>query len=312
MNCTKLLAIVGMIMTAQAWADSSSCPPAYVRPHHRAHAYHPRKKVSSVKAEHRDPLKVDSGTAVANSPAPAIDLPGVMRIQGENRKAIDFTDVRYIDWKDLGSQTVYISVGQPNLIKLPFSNPAIIEDKASIQVNKRPVSSNVYVTWIGTNPHPSQMFIEPPGGGSESLSLELVPKNIPSQTIIVTDDVASSSLAQASAASSSSQYVTRIQGLMASVALKGTPSGMTRESLNLPPIAKDGLVITPLRRYTGLHDDLYVYRVENPGKTIARLHEQEFDGLKVLAVSIYPSPLLQPGQSTELEILAAKDKGAKP
>lgn len=311
MNYTKLLAIMGMAIAAQAMADTS-CPQICGYHHHKAHAHHPKKKTSAIKPESRDPLKVDPGTAVANSPAPDIDLPGVMHIQGENRKAVDFTDVRYIDWKDLGSQTVYISIGQPNLIKLPFSNPAIIEDKASIQVNKRPVSSNVYVTWIGTDPHPSQIFIEPPGGGSESLSLELVPKNIPSQTVIITDDVPSTGLAQSSIATSSSQYVTRIQGLMASVALNNTPSGMTRESLNLPPIAKDGLIITPLRRYTGLRDDIYVYRVENPGKTVARLHEQEFDGPKVLAVSIYPSPLLQPSQSAELEIVASKDKGAKP
>ena len=309
---TKLLTTLSMVMAVQAWADTTCPQTCGTSQHHKVHTHHHKKKAQGILPEHRNPLKVDSNIAVANTPAPDIDLPGVMHIQGENRKAVDFTDVRYIDWKDLGSKTVYISVNQPNLIKLPFTNPAIIEDKASLQVNKRQVSSNVYITWIASEPHPSQIFIEPPGGGSESLSLELVPKNIPSQTIIVTDNIASPGLGQASTAAESSQYITHIQGLMATVALKGTPSSMTREDLNLPPIAKNGLIITPIRRYTGLRYDLYVYRIENPGKTVARLHEQEFDGPKVLAVSIYPSPLLQPNQRTEIEVLASKDKGAQP
>ncbi len=292
--------------------QSKQCTQDHVAAHHRLPAtkrYKPKPK-TEFKPEARNPLAINQTIAVADTPRPAIVLPGVMTIAGENRKAVDFTDVRYIDFKNLGSQTIYISTNQPNMIKLPFTNPAVIADKASVQVDKRKVSSNIYVTWTGQEPHPSQMFIEPPGGGGESLSLELVPKNIPSQTIIVTASVAPSANDPLKDQNNSSAYVTKIQEFMADVARGKTPFGMTRQNLDIPPLAKNGLILKPLRRYSGVNYDLYTYRITNPGKDIAHLHEQEFDGPDVAAVSIYPAPILKTNESGLLEVIARKPKEA--
>ena len=56
-------------------------------------------------------------------------------------------------------------------------------------------------------------------------------------------------------------------------------------------------------------EDLYVYTVSNPGTMDAHLREQEFDGEDVLAVSIFPKPLLRPGEKTDVIVLARKHEG---
>lgn len=93
---------------------------------------------------------------------------------------------------------------------------------------------------------------------------------------------------------------------MASVALGESPNGFSQVDVNLPPIGMDGLTVTADTRYSGQEGDVWVYTVRNPRQTIAQLREQEFDGPNVLAVSIYPKPLLQPGERARVFVLARK------
>jgi conjugal transfer pilus assembly protein TraK len=137
------------------------------------------------------------------------------------------------------------------------------------------------------------------------LGLELVPKDIPAQTVIVTDDTGIVAGHQKPALNSS-DYINHVQDVMETVALGRAPDGYSQVDVQMPPIAMDGLVVTVDGRYSDRDGDIYVYTVRNPGQLRANLREQEFDGRDVLAVSIYPKPLLLPGEKTKVIVLARK------
>ncbi|WP_202619920.1 type-F conjugative transfer system secretin TraK, partial [Escherichia coli] len=71
----------------------------------------------------------------------------------------------------------------------------------------------------------------------------------------------------------------------------------------------NGLAVRGLRRLSSRTEDLYVYELTNTGAAEREVHEDEFDGAGVLAVSILPRPLLRPGERAVLVVLAAKRQG---
>lgn len=287
----------------QPGAPALSSPPT-----HAPQAATHRKPVSHVKVKAtRDALAVDPTIAVKATPPKEIDLPGVLHVPGDKLGTIDPTRAQPVSWTNGGSKTVYLSVTEPNRIELPFKNPYIIRT-SDVNADHRKESNNVYVYWNVQRPEdaqPRQIYIEPPGGGGQSLGLEIVPKAIPGQTVIVTDDTGVTTRNE-SKTGESSDYIAHVQDLMTSVALGHSPNGFSQTDVQLPPIAMDGLVVTADTRYSSHEGDMWVYTVRNPGPRSALLHEQEFDGANVLAVSIYPKPLLQPGEKTRVFVLARK------
>jgi conjugal transfer pilus assembly protein TraK len=268
------------------------------------HQRHPAAKATSKKV--RDPLKVDPTIALKDAPEKEIDLPGVLKVPGESLDAIDPTKAQKVRWTNGGSQTVYLSVNEPNRIQLPFKNPYIVQT-SDITIQRRASGNNIYVYWPSLPAKPRQIFIEPPGGGP-ALGLQLVPKEISAQTILVTDDTGAVSGSQR-AKTNGSDYVTRVQDVMETVAHGRTPDGYSQVDIALPPIAMNGLVVTVDSRYSDRDGDLYAYTVQNPGKGPASLREEEFNGPNVLAVSIFPKPVVSPGESTRVFVLARKREG---
>lgn len=288
-----------------AQPGASSQPPV-VQPK-AASTAHKRSTVHHPSAAPRNPLAVDAGIAVRDTPVKEIDLPGVMHLPGDKIDAIDPSKEQKISWVNGGSKTVYLSVTEPNRIELPFKNPYIVR-MSDVAVDHRSDSNNLYVYWKVDNvkdAQPRQIFIEPPGGGGQSLGLEIVPKLMPAQTVIVTDDTGVTA-GHRPKSGDSGDYITHIQDLMAAVALGQSPNGFSQVDVQLPPIAMDGLVVNADTRYSGHEGDMWVYTVRNPGAGPARIQEQEFDGANVLAVSIFPKPLLQPGEKTQVYVLARK------
>lgn len=280
---------------------ASTTAPARAPVSHKKIVPHRRSKAK------RDPLAVDPSIAVKATAPKEIDLPGVLHVPGEMLDAIDPSRAQKISWANGGSRTVYLSVTEPNRIELPFKDPYIIRT-SDVNADHRKESNNVYVYWNvqrAEDAQPRQLFIEPPGGGGQSLGLEIVPKAIPAQTVIVADDTGITAN-NAPRAGENSDYITHVQDLMTSVALGQSPNGFSQLDVQLPPIAMDGLVVTADTRYSSHEGDMWIYTVRNPGPNRALLHEQEFDGANVLAVSIYPKPLLQPGESTRVFVLARK------
>ena len=264
------------------------------------------KKPPKSKVRIRDPLKVEPSLAVKETPAKEIVLPGVMKLAGENVQALDFTSARVISLNNGGSQTVYLSVTEPNRIQLPFSNPRII-GTTDLVIEKTATSNNVYIGFKSDVAYPVQVFMEGPDGGPV-LGLQLVPKIIQSQTIIVQDDTPAASPEQRRA-SKSSEYITSLQSLAETVALGSIPNGYSTVDEDLPVIVMNGLMVDVYRRYSNREGDIYVYTVTNSNQAQATVRESEFDGDTVLAVSIFPKPVLASGEKTQVIVITRKVRG---
>ena len=302
-----LFTLIGALSVATAWADSS----IEINPNiSAASAQTSRpavpKKPPSAPAKVRDALKVEPGLAVKDTLAKEISLPGVMKISGESVQALDFSRARTISMNNGGSQTIYLSATEPNRIQLPFSNPRII-GTTDLVIDKSSTSNNVYLAFKAGVTHAVQVFLEGQDGGPV-LGLQVVPKTIPSQTIIVQDD-APAATADQRKASKSGEYITALQSLMETVALGSTPNGFAAVDERLPAVAMNGLLIDVLKRYSNRGGDIYVYGVSNLGLTPATVRESEFDGDNVQAVSIFPGPLLAPGGKAQVIVIARKTKG---
>jgi conjugal transfer pilus assembly protein TraK len=268
----------------------------------------PAKKKLARQVAKRDPLAVDPAVAVKDEPLKSVDLPGVMKLEGASRDVLDPTRVRRISWANAGSQTVYVSATQPNRIQLPFVNPKVIATD-DVDIDKRATGNNIYVTFKNAAPVAVQVWIEPQTESSASVGLQLVPKSIPAQSIIVVDDTVEGSAGRAKHTSPETEYLTRVQAVLEEAALGASPAGYAVVDLQVPPMSVDGLVVEGLRRLSGRGDDIYVYTATNPGATDVELRENEFDGPDVRAVSILPRPLLHPGERAVVTVLARKREG---
>lgn len=252
----------------------------------------------------RDPLKVDLGMSVRQEQLKAVDLPGVLKLDGADGNLLDPTRVREVHCRNRGGVTVWISDHQVNRIQLPFANPRVVATDA-LAIQKRAASNNVYVHY-NRAPVADMVWFEPPGESSLACGLQLVPKDIPAQDIVVLDDSVESTASRARRAGADNEYLTRVQALMEQAGLGASPTGFSEVDLSLPPLSVNGLAIKGLRRLSSRSEDLYVYELANPGAQNREVREEEFDGADVLAVSILPKPLLHPRERAILVVLAKK------
>ena len=278
-----------------------------------AKSTHPQSKASTAKASTvraekpaptRDPLAVDPQIAVKDTPIKEIVLPGVMKIAGDSLDALDPGRAKRISMTNGGSQTVWLSATEPNRIQLPFNNPHIVST-TDVQIDKRANSNNVYVSFVQGLTRPVQVFFEPADGGVV-LGLQLVPKGIPSQTILVSDDSSAHSGGTKPKTASNSEYSAQIQSLMEIVALGGVPNGYSKVPSDLPVIVMDGLVVEVDQRMSSRTGDIYVYQVSNPGKSAVMVREDEFDDPSVAAISIFPKPLLAASEKARVLVMTRK------
>lgn len=266
----------------------------------------PRKVVASLKkpTPKANPLAVHPEAAIRDTKAPEIALPGVMTIAGADAHALDFSRARVVEITNGGSQTVYVSAVDQNRIQLPWTNTKVVGTE-ELTVEKDPASNNVFVQFKEGVSRAVTIYFEQPGGPSV-LALQMVPKEIAGQTILVRD----STLAGAAQRPvKGGDYVAATQSLMEQVALGGAPQGYSQTDLPVGPIARNGLVITPRKRYSSADKDIYVYDVANPGPSRATLQEKEFDAETVLAISIFPKPVIAAGEHTQVIVLARKASG---
>ncbi|MBU9371002.1 type-F conjugative transfer system secretin TraK [Burkholderia multivorans] len=296
------LSTVALAQGASASVDFGAATPPAIESAATTAAKTKPKRHGQVKRT-RDPLKVDPSIAVKNTPQKEIVLPGVLTVPGEGIGVPDPSNVQKVSWTNTGNKTVYLSADEPNRILLPFKNAYIVHT-SDVQVDKREQSNNVYVYWTNAPSQARHLYIEPPDGGS-ALGLAIVPKKIPAQTILVTDDTGIVS-GRRPKSSAGSEYTSHIQDLMAAIALGKAPDGFSQVDIQLPPIAMNGLSATVDTRYSSQEGDLYVYTVRNPTQSRAVLREEEFDGPEVIAVSIYPKPVLLPGEKTRVIVMARK------
>jgi len=265
------------------------------------------KKTIVVPKEKYDPLAVDSSILLKDVPVKEIELPGVLHVDGESAQAFDPTKSHKISWGNQGIQPIILSLTGPDLIVMPFADPYIIGN-SYLNIQKRANSNNVYISFVfpeGVKPIPVSIFIEDPAGGS-ALGLQLIPKQISQQTYTVVDDGGRNTQKQTEKGAG---YTTHVQELMEIAASGGTPSGYSAMPYNLPPIIFHDLKLDVVRRLSNTEGDLYIYEVTNPTSKAITLTEQEFDGPRVKAVSIFPKPEIQGNEKATVIVFAKKMEG---
>ena len=268
----------------------------------------PRKVTATLKAPTRqkvDLLAVHPEAAIKDTKAPEIVLPGVMKIAGADAHALDFSRARIVDVTNGGAQTVYMSAVDQNRIQLPWPNPKVVGTD-ELTIDKSATSNNVYVQFKEGVTRGVTVSFEQPNGPSV-IDLKLVPKNdITGQVILVRD---STLRAGAQKPVKGDDYVSETQSLMEQVALGGAPQGFSQSDLAVGPIVMNGLVVTAQKVYSSADKDIYLYDVANPGPQKASLKEEEFDGENVLAISIFPKPILAANERTKVIVLTRKASG---
>lgn len=267
----------------------------------RANAASSRPHDQAVKRDELDPGLLIS---VKDAPAPAADLPGVLKLDGAAVGLLDPARARRVSCTNEGSATVYLSVTEPNRIQLPFPNPHVIST-TDLEISKRPNNNNIYVTFAAGVTHPATIWLEPQEGSSLACGLQVIPKRIPAQSIHMVDDSGASSQ-KAARAEEGSDFLSRVQAVLEDALEGRAPAGWSSVNVPVPPIAIDGVLIEGVRRLSSLREDIFVYTVVNPGPTDVVLDETEFDGPTVEAVSILPTPLLHSRGTTRVAVLARK------
>lgn len=223
-----------------------------------------------------------------------IDLPGVVKVAPADNSGIDFTKPQIIATEKGRSYPVYLnSNGEWNLIELPFANPKPVTLK-EIEINKAALSRNVFVRFL--TQQPVHLYLESEEG--DTVSLQLIPKDIPSQTVVVR-----MSMSRVDQKKESNNYITNIQDVMQSAALGKRPARFSDSTLDYPPIVYNGLNILTERVYASQAQQIFVYRVSNPHPQAITLSEREFDGENVVAVSIFPKPILASGEEVKVLVL---------
>jgi conjugal transfer pilus assembly protein TraK len=249
-----------------------------------------------------------SNTAVslpipAKTPVLATPLPGVGMLPG----AIPMNNT--IRVRENSSESAPISFRYINRIATPFAKPKLLES-AGWEISKN--GSSVFVK--PTSPEPTVLYITGDSPNDPTISIVLVPQEIPPQTLTLqldkgygnngsdknTDDI-----------NKASSYSERIQIVMKSVALGKTVSGYSESPLPKSVARSENLIFTPDKRYSGRSDDVYVYWIENATEAPLELDESMFyeDGIR--AIAFFPETVLQPKQGTRLFVMSENGKGAK-
>jgi conjugal transfer pilus assembly protein TraK len=151
------------------------------------------------------------------------------------------------------------------------------------------------------------VFIKDNEPDSQVISLTLIPKDVPAQTVSLMLDGAESSTADRKSDAAPNSYVSELVAKFRSIAMGKAPQGFS--SAKMPPtIAREGdLIIIPEERFSGQKLDIYRYRVEDAGKSMVELAETSFYENGVRGVAIYPNLKLDAGEWTY--VFVAADKG---
>lgn len=262
-----------------------------------------KKALAQPSAPAYDPLTVHPNAAVRDTKPKETVLPGVMTVPGVSAQALDLTKARILKMRDGQNEVVYLSDTDQNYVQLPFPN-ARLNGTEELVIDKNAKSNNVYIQFAQGVTRPVQLWIEHPAG-TPVYGMKLVPKKIDAQAIIVQD---TSPLTGDISAQKGNDYVSNTQFLMETVALGAAPQGFSQVDIRIAPVAMNGFVLAAEKLYSSADRDVYLYDVMNPGGRQLTLREEEFDGASVLAVSIFPKPVLAPGEHTKVIVIARKQK----
>lgn len=220
-------------------------------------------------------------------------LPGIAAYTLDTRNALPLTVVSV---GNEGTRMVMLSKVFPNRISTPFSAPRVID---SSNVDIKQDGSNIFVSPKTTDPF--VIYITGSEPGDQVISLTLIPKDIPAQTIVLQVDTTAVVRQQ-----KTESYTQQLIELLRLVAAGKAPEGFSEGRMPNAIAINGELSITPKSRYSGSWMDIYRYSVLNNGKEMAELSETSFYRKGVRAVAIYPNLTLRPGDTTDVYVVADK------
>ncbi len=263
----------------------------------------PTKPNPACKVTKQVPAKVGKQRPTPDAPGKPEQamLPGLGLLPGEKRPMM----ANVVRVSSHYNEVLYVSSGFPNRISTPFAAPKLIDNS---EVEWQVQGQSLYLSPKSAE-KPVGIFVTGSGVNDPVVSLTLIPRNIPAQTIILQLDEDRSSAAgaeQSGESEEASSYTDRLRGILRSVVMGKTPAGFSEGLLPMAVGRMDALLVIPEKRYSGQHLDVFRYRVENVGPEEIELAEPSFYRDGVRAVSIYPVLKLRKGMSTSVFVLSDK------
>lgn len=203
---------------------------------------------------------------------------------------------------------VNISGTLTNRIATPFEKPKaiLLDGNASVKA----VGQSIYIAPNGS-PDPISLYVTGSGTNDPVVSLTLVPKSVPPQTVVLQmDGPAAPTEGTGSGGSRTdykdSSYSKQIVSTLRSLALGRVPSGYAEGMLPKAVANLGNVVAIPLARYSGPYFDVYRYRIEAMTAGEIEMEESAFWTQGVRAVSLFPSGVVSKGHPTQVFVIADK------
>ena len=246
-------------------------------------------------------------------------------VQGASRQqsgSLDLNRENIITVRRGVNEIIPVSLGYVNRIVTPFAHPEVVSSSVFSSADSCEefcIRGNViYITT--SDSRPVAMFVTEQGRPEKSISITMIPKQIPPREVIFRFPAGEETSAETASAARgsdaamrferSSDYITSIKKILKSAALNRIPEGyelhVTGEDQTVPFCEQSGLHFSfrsPGQYMKGYHFSVYIGVVTNRSD-----HEIEFDETScsapdVAAVAAWPKIYLFPGDKTELFIV---------
>ena len=264
--------------------DEDVVAPFFDIPEHRGQATESSKKDEQAKPEVKPYEVTLPGLGKLNGD-PMLMKAVVLRVNGD------------------GTEVVQVSDQFQNRISTPFETPKVID---SSDTEFKISGSNIFLST--PSDHPVVVYVTGSERNDPVLSLTLVPKPIPAQTIILQLDpsIAVQSSPKGHHEHKPETYEQHLSGLLRTLASGDTPEGFTTGNITNIVGRKGPLIINPVSRYSNAYLDIFVYQAQNAGNPTINLSETSFYQKGVRAVGMYPLSTLRHADKTYVYVISDK------
>lgn len=259
-----------------------------------------------------DPTEVHPNVAVHQPIQREIVLPGVMRIEGAQE--LLNSNKRKIVAAGQTLHVVYLSKDDSNLIATPFPKPVAIFTKGLATTSIE--GNNVFVNIEESTNRPFMIWLKDNDDNTNVIGLQVTPKkNLAAQLVTV---VLEGKVGGGLPVGASDPQQAAIAEKLSHLAQGKKPQGYAFDDVSdYPLVAKNSLLIKPMRRYSSSNDDIWEYEIKNASTVVAMVSKTDFCSggnlgecdPSILAVSIFPVDTLAPGQHTRAFVVVTKGAG---
>ena len=199
------------------------------------------------------------------------------------------------------NHVVNVSNTLVNRIATPFKSPSLLGSEG---IDYKVVGQDIYIVFHAEQP--MGVFVredESVNPNSPVAALTLVPKPVPGQNIALLFDKTPTAPKERKPEEPVS-YQDGIRLALTDILMGNIPDGYDEGSLNTGIASLGGLMLTPVKVYSGSDRNIYQYTVENISDAVIDLNEPSFFHEGVRAVAFFPAVRLTPKATTSAYIMA--------